>query len=510
MKNHPPNASSGKTRTYWVNLNEKTTYEKLTNDINVDVVVVGGGIAGLTIAYTLLKRGKSVAVLEDGVIGSGETGRTSAHLASCLDDRYYELINRFGEEDARLIARSHEEAIDTLEKIIADENIHCNFKRVDGYLFSHKDDDDELNKEAKALEKLSVAFEWAERAPITSFDTGPCLKFLNQAQFNPEKYIEGLAKAIVKHGGQIFESTHVEKIEDNPCRVHTDDNVIVNAGDVVVATGSPVNDRLYLHTKQAQYRTYIIGISLPRGEVTEALYWDTLEKYHYIRIVPSAHQDQDYVLVGGEDHKTGQKKSPKEAFAALEQWAKERFSPHAIIFQWSGQIVEPIDRLAFIGRNPHDKHVYVHTGHSGNGLTYAAIAANVLADVITGQKSDYEKIYKPSRKTPKAALTFLEETLNMVAQYRDWLKLTTKNVDDIENNQGAVLRKGLALRAIYKDENGTVHHLSPICPHLGGIVRWNNLEKTWDCPCHGSRFTGEGEVLNGPAPRNLKTIKKRK
>lgn len=503
------NASSGKTRAYWVPASRSEEYPRLASNLFCDVLVVGGGIAGVSCAYSLAKAGKSVVLLDDGLIGSGETSRTSAHLTAYLDDPYFELSKRFGIENARLACQSHKAAIDLIENIINAEHIDCHFKRVPGYLFL-SEGDEHLAQEAKILERMgNFPFRWEDRAPITSFNTGPCLEFPNQAQIDPMKYLKGLAHAIIKYKGQIFEGTHVSHIKDgSPCLVTTSEGFRVEAQDVIIATNSPINDRLEIQTKQAQYRTYIIAISLPKGEVSEALYWDTGDPYHYIRVVPSPDPNHDYILLGGEDHKTGQKKDPKKAFAALEAWAASRFSPHKTIYQWSGQIVEPVDRLAFIGRNPGDKHIYIHTGQSGNGLSYGAMAGMLLPDLIVGNKSPYQELYEASRKPLRASGEFIKENANTVAQYIDWLRPAPRS-EDLLVHEGHVIRKGLSLHAVYKDENGDLHHLSAVCPHLGGIVRWNNLEKTWDCPCHGSRFGPTGEVINGPANRGLKQIKKK-
>jgi glycine/D-amino acid oxidase-like deaminating enzyme/nitrite reductase/ring-hydroxylating ferredoxin subunit len=456
-----------------------------------------------------------VALIEDGIIGSGETSRTSAHLSSCLDTRYFELIDKFGEEQARLAAQSHKEAINYIEKVVNTENISCNFKRVPGYLFAHENNNKSkgnLEKEAQALTTLgNIPWDWSQKAPFAHYDTGRCIKYYDQAQFDPDKYLRGLADAVVKHGGAIYEATHAKDIKDGaPCEITTSDKAHIKAKNIIIATGSPINDRLLIQTKQAQYRTYVIGISILKNELAEALYWDDLEAYHYVRHVHAADQEKIYVLIGGEDHKTGQKKMPRQAFAALEQWAKERFTTYELLYQWSGQVIEPVDSLAFIGKNPLDQHIFIHTGHSGNGLTYAAIAAELLANLINNTYTAYEKIYEPSRKNIKAAGVYLKETGNMMIQYSDWLEPAQKKIEELATNDGAIIRDGLSLEAVYKDEQGDVHRLSAVCPHLGGIVRWNNLEKSWDCPCHGSRFSATGEVLNGPANKNLKKIMRKK
>lgn len=513
MRNNPVNLSSGKTHSYWVKHPAEFKYPALAENISVDVLIIGGGMSGLSCAYELLKNNKSVALIEDGILGSGESSRTSAHLSSCLDYRYYELIDKFGLDNARLAAQSHVEAIDAIEQNIHDEKINCNFKRVNGYLFIDRNQNslEELEKEAQALEKIgNLSFEWAERAPFKRFDTGPCLKFLNQGQFDPMKYLEGLTQAIINRGGYIFESTHARDIKDGePCEVTTSDGNIIRARDIIITTGSLINDRVLIQTKLAQYRTYAIIISLSHGDIEEALYWDTLDPYHYVRLVPSADQGLNYILIGGKDHKTGQNQDPEQAFLDLEKWAKENFNSHKALFRWSGQVVEPVDGLAYTGLNPSDKHIYVHTSHSGNGLTYAAIASKLLTNLILNKTTPYEELYDPRRKNLHSTPDYVEENCNTAAQYADWFKASECYIDAIPRNQGAIVRQGLTPKAIYKDEHGQIYYLSAVCPHLGGIVRWNDVEKSWDCPCHGSRFNSTGEVVNGPANRGLKKIKPR-
>jgi glycine/D-amino acid oxidase-like deaminating enzyme/nitrite reductase/ring-hydroxylating ferredoxin subunit len=502
------NQSAGRTRSYWVESTRRVRYPSLKKDLSVDVAVVGAGIAGLSVAYALAKAGRSVAVLEDGLIASGETSRTSAHLTSFVDTGFSKLISLFGLATARVVAKSHAAAIDNIEKIAREEKIDCDFKRVDGYLYSSEDAEYSLKDEAKALTQLrELAFTWVEQAPFKNFDTGACLKMSNQAIFHPMNYVEGLAQACVKYGGQIFEGTRVVSVEDGkPCHLKAAAGAVVTAKDVVIASGSPFTNRLVLQLKESQYRTFVICVALPANEMEEALYWDTNDPYHYVRPVASPSAHSQYVLIGGEDHMTGQKSAPKEAFLRLREWTSKRFGDHEVIYEWSGQVIETIDGLAFIGKNPLQDHVYVHTGTSGNGLTYGAIAGIMLPALILGEKSPWEKIYRPSRKTIKAGCRFVKEACGMSKGFADWLKPQMVDVDKLEPHQGAVVRHGLTFQAVYKETNGTLTRMSAICPHLGGVVRFNSLEQTWDCPCHGSRFSAHGEVINGPASSGLKKI----
>jgi glycine/D-amino acid oxidase-like deaminating enzyme/nitrite reductase/ring-hydroxylating ferredoxin subunit len=350
-----------------------------------------------------------------------------------------------------------------------------------------------------------------QRAPLASFDTGPCLCFPNQGQFHPLKYLAGLAKAIARDGGRAFTQTHADRIEGgSPARI-TAGSQVVTADAVVVATNTPINDLLTIHTKQAPYMTYVIGAKVPRGSVAKALYWDTQDPYHYVRLQGAQNSlgEGDILIVGGEDHKTGQADDTQERHARLETWARERFPMmEQTVFTWAGQVMETIDGLAFIGRNPLDQdNVFIVTGDSGMGMTHGTIAGMLLTDLILGRENPWATLYDPSRKTLRAAGEYTKEALNMAAQYTDWLTPgDVHSVDEIAKESGAVLRRGLTKVAVYRDERGELHECSAVCPHLGCIVGWNSTEKTWDCPCHGSRFDRLGQVINGPANSALAGI----
>lgn len=497
---------SGATTSIWMANTEIPSRPALTKDISADVCVVGAGIAGLTTAYLLAKEGRSVVILDDGPIASGETSRTTAHLASALDDRYYEIESMHGEKGARLAAQSHTAAIDRIEAIVAEESIDCDFERVDGYLFVPPgESSDVLSRELEAAHSAGLTgVELIARAPLGQFETGPCLRFPRQAQFHPLKYLAALSRAIEKEGGIIFNMTHAtEFLDGTPSRVKISKGPQVSSGAIVVATNSPVNDWVTIHTKQAAYRTYVIGMVVPKQTVTKALYWDTPDPYHYVRLQEA--KGHDVLLVGGEDHKTGQADDAGERFSRLETWTRERFpTVGEIEFRWSGQVMESIDGLAFIGRNPGDENIYVVTGDSGNGMTHGTIAGILLTDLIQGRTNEWQALYDPSRISLKAAPEFAKETLNVVAQYADFVSGgDVEDVSAIAVGNGGLIRDGLKKVAVYRDTDGSVHKCSAICPHLGCIVAWNSAEKTWDCPCHGSRFDPFGKVLNGPANTGL-------
>ena len=489
----------------------------LADNARADVCIIGAGIAGMTTAYLLAREGKSVVVLDDGPIGGGMTGRTTAHLTNAFDDRYYEVERLHGLKNASLAAESHTAAIDRIEAIVSEEDIDCDFERVNGYLFAAQGDSaDVLELELAAAHRAGLPDVYlTERAPLDSFDTGPSLCFPNQAQFHPMKYLAGLARAIKRCAGRIFSGTHVTRIEGGAsARIETSRGFTVTADSVVVATNTPINNRIAIHTKQAPYRTYAIGARIPCDAVTKALYWDTGDPYHYVRLETSSRSSDAasgnvLLLVGGEDHKLGQADDGERRYAQLETWARERFpAMQQVEFRWSGVVMEPIDYFAFIGRNPLDHpNVYIVTGDSGEGIMHGTIAGILLTDMIYGRENPWTAIYDPARITAGAALEFAKENLNVAAQFADYLTMgDVTTAEEIVPGEGAVIRAGLTKIAAYRDLQGTLHQRSAVCRHLGCIVAWNSTEKTWDCPCHGARYDAYGTVINGPATRDLAPI----
>jgi Rieske Fe-S protein len=287
---------------------------------------------------------------------------------------------------------------------------------------------------------------------------------------------------------------------DNDVRVKLDGGMAVTAGHAVFATNSPINDRVTLHSKMAPYRTYAMAFTLPPGALPDALYWDMADPYHYARIVRG--EAEDFLLVGGEDHKTGQANDADARYRRIDEWTQAHFAVRGpVAFRWSGQIMEPVDYMGFIGRNPGtDQHIYIATGDSGNGITHGTVAGILLTDLIMGRKNPWTKLYDPSRVTLRATGDFLKENLNVAGQYSDWATGSEiDSYDQIPPGGGAVVRRGMKKIAVYRDDQGTIHERSAICTHLYCIVAWNSIERTWDCPCHGSRFDAYGQVVNGPA-----------
>lgn len=485
----------------------------LAADLEADVCVVGAGIAGLTTAYLLAAAGRRVVVLDKGPLGGGETAQTTAHLSSALDDGYRQLEALHGADGARLAYESHQAAIERIGEIVAAEAIDCGYQRLDGYLFLAPEHGPELlERELAAAHRAGFAdVERLGRAPLDGFDTGPCLRFPRQAQFHPLRYLAGLAAAVERRGGRLFTGSFVEEVEGGEeARVRVRGGPTVRADAVVVATNSPISDRVAVHSKQAPYRTYAIGLRVPAGSVPPGLFWDTLEFYHYVRVEPDpdGRGTHDLLIVGGEDHKTGQADDAALRYDRLEAWTRARFAQAgAVKFRWSGQVLEPVDGLGYIGRDPlGGGHVYVATGDSGHGMTHGTIAGLLISDLVLGRENPWARLYDPGRVRVRAEAVkeFLRENLNVAAQYTEWLTGgEVASAAEIEPGAGAVLRRGATKLAVYRDEAGVLHERSAVCTHLGCIVRWNSEERSWDCPCHGSRFAPTGEVLTGPALRPL-------
>jgi glycine/D-amino acid oxidase-like deaminating enzyme/nitrite reductase/ring-hydroxylating ferredoxin subunit len=503
-------ADSGKTTSVWMATTPPANLRPaLLADTRADVCVIGAGIAGLTTAYLLRKAGQDVVIMDDGPLAGGETCRTTAHLVTALDDRFYELERLHGERGARLAYESHAAAIDQVERIVAEENIACGFSRLDGFLFVPPGDSTEqLDWELDAASRAGCAVERVARAPIADFDTGPALKFARQGQFHPLEYLSAMAQALESRGGRIFNRTRAKEIAGgDDAHVSTTSGATVRCRHVVVATNTPVNDWVTIHTKQAAYRTYVVGARVPKGSITPALFWDTPDPYHYVRLNPM--DDHDVLIIGGEDHKTGQAEDQAVRFDRLVVWARTRWPMIGEIeYRWSGQVMEPVDSLAFIGRNPLDKgNVYIATGDSGNGMTHGTIAGMLITDLIFGRENEWETLYDPSRKSLRAAGSFLKENLNVAAQYADHLTAgEVESADEILPGSGAVVRRGLHKVAVYRDAQGELHERSANCTHLGCVIAWNKLESSWDCPCHGSRFDPMGRVINGPAIADLRAV----
>jgi glycine/D-amino acid oxidase-like deaminating enzyme/nitrite reductase/ring-hydroxylating ferredoxin subunit len=476
----------------------------LRENTRADTVVVGSGIAGLSTAYELACRGQKVIILDRGRIAGGMTSRTSAHLTSQSDDGFKTVIQVRGLAGAKTYYESHAAAIDRIEAIAQEERIECHFRRVNGYLFPAigKDPAEELTPEFEATKKVGMPVERHTGLPFKGLEQVRSLRYPNLATFHPLRYMRGVADAFVHRGGELFANTTVTEVEekDNAVTVHTASNLRVEAANAVIATNSPINDRVTLHTQLAPYRTYAMAITIERESIEDALYWDTLDSYHYVRL-ENGRGGTQYLIVGGADHKTGEADDAWARFEGIESWIRALLPKLGnVTHRWSGQILDPVDYSAFIGRNPGNKHVFVHTGDSGQGLTHGVVGSLLLSRLVAGEDCPWTSFYDPSRVTLAAAKNFIAENVTAVKNFAEYFAPGELNsVDELKPGEGAIIPDGLSKIAAYRDENGVLYQRSAKCTHVGCHVHWNSLEKCWDCPCHGSHFAINGTALNAPA-----------
>lgn len=468
-----------------------------------DVIIIGAGITGLTCAWLLERAGVSIAVFEAGVVGSGVTGRTSAHLTLELDTRYQTVIKTRGEEATREVAQGQRDAIDFIERTALEQQIDCDFERVPGYLYAlDQAQAKELSREEDACTRIGVEVRAAPSLPLP-FNVLAALEYPQQARFQPLSYLYGLLDRLPKERCQVYEGSRVTKVEDGePCRVTLADGSWATAGRVVEATHSPLN-MLWLQTKIARYQSYLVAG--PSSRELPGLYWDMEDPYHYIR--GASVDGQPYLVVGGEDHKTGKERDTQAAIDRLIAYANQLGVD--VKYAWSSQWMKPVDGLPFIGRNSNQKHVFVATGFLGNGLTFGTLAGRLLSEACLGQTSALAQHFAATRITPVASFKdFVSENVDFPAQLvRDALAPSeARTLGEIGPGEGKLVRVKGRRVAVYRDDGGEVHALNPTCTHMGCNVHFNNAEKTWDCPCHGSRFGTDGAVLAGPAVKELAKV----
>ena len=482
----------------------------LASDAECDLVVIGSGIAGLSSAYEAARLGRQVIVIDRAeTIGGVMTPRTTAHLATELDDYYSYLIKAVGEDGACIYHQSQVAAVDRIETICRDEHIEADFVRLDGILVpaeaAHMGD---LQQEYDACRTIGVDVDWLNEAPVRLPEGTRALRFPNQGRFHPLKYVRGLIQAIEGRRGRIFGGTvYVDhKEDDGEVTIETELGYRIRAKAAMFATNSPVNDKVTIHTKMVPDRTYVIAGLVPKGSVPDLLIWDTLEAYHYVRLQPLG-EAEDLLIVGGEDHRSGMANDMDERFAHLEAWTRERFPAFKEArYRWSGQVMEPVDFMPYSGRNPGNRNIYVHTGDSGQGMTNGVAGAINFANLLFGQDAPFAELFDPARK-PVAGTSladFVTGRAEDVANLSEYLTGgDVASVEELKPGEGAIIRRGASKIAAYRQDDGTVIERSAVCTHVGCIVHWNGLENCWDCPCHGSQFQPDGQVINGPAIRPL-------
>jgi glycine/D-amino acid oxidase-like deaminating enzyme len=397
--------SAGTTQSVWTATHKAIRTHALDAAEEAGTCIIGGGISGMTTACMLAKAGVDVVVLEDGAIGSGETGRTTAHFTNALDDRYSTIASKHGKKNARLAAQSHTEAIEAVARIVREERIGCHLGRVDGFLFLHPTDKPKtLDDELAACHEAGLSSVEAVDA-AAHFESGPALRFPDQLQLHIMEYLDGLKHAIEREGGRIYTDTHARfpkgKVEGNGHKVKAD--------NVIVCSNAPVATRLPLHDRQLAFRTYVIAAEIPEGKVPGAMWWDTgdhkspspFPPYHYVRLQAFAN-GKTMILSGGQDHKVGVLQDVRvEPYAALEKWTRERFPEMGTVkHRWSGEVFEPLDHLAYIGKDPVPRGRYLASGDSGNGMTHGTLAGMILTDLVLGQDNKFAALYDPTRKDP--------------------------------------------------------------------------------------------------------------
>ena len=520
--------TSGQADAVWVHTDpysNRPQFSKLDKDITTDVCIIGSGISGISIAYELVKRGVNVVMIEARDILCGESGRTSGHLASALDDHYTEISKTHGDKKAKLAAESHSWALDRVGDIAKELNIDCEYRHLPGYQLSqyergdphHAEEMEELRGEAEKAKSLGLTTEFRENFAVRGWGGKPDQRggaiFFQQATFHPTKYLIGVLKWLAKQPNfSCFTHTRMLTCEEKglinkEVQVGTLDGLTITCKDAVEATCVPLQ-KLSIIAEMEFCRTYCIAARIPKGSYEDCLIYDIADPYHYIRFTHCDDTD-DYLVLGGGDHKVGQEANEGAAYAELEDWVRARFPQlGATDYKWSGQIFEPVDHVAFIGLNQGKNHIYVVTGDSGNGLTHGVLAGKLIADEIQGVKNPWSELYNPKRFPPVSTLpSMLSHDLQINTQYKRFLQSDVKDIEDIKPCGGGVLNPTTAKPiAIYRDKDGKTHKYSALCPHLKGVVAWNHAEQSWDCPVHGSRFGYDGVCVMGPAKAGLTPV----
>ena len=483
----------------WIDSTPETGYPQLSGDVEVDVAVIGGGIVGLTAALMLKREGKRVALLESKRIAHGVSGYTSAKLTAGHGLMYRDLVKNFGLEGAVVYASSNQAAVDRLDAIARTEGIECRIVRTSNYVYTERDEEvEQLKEEDEAARAAGLPTSFVTDTDLPWAVKG-AVRLDDQIKFHPREYLLGLADRIDGGGSLLFENSAALDLEEGePCVVRTDGGRLL-AKDVVVATHMPIFDRGLFFTKVHPSRSYVIAFPAPSSAV-EGMYITAGEP---MRSVRSAETDTgSYMLVGGEHHRPGEEPDTYKPYALLEEFARERFGATEITHRWSTQDNFSIDGVPYVGRLTRSSdHAYVATGFGGWGLSNGTLAAMLLTDEILGRPNEWAWLYDAKRLKPQvSAKSFVEENLKAGKHFvGDRLSPPGGDEEDLQPGEGTVVREGVQHVALYKDEAGALHRLSAVCTHLGCIVGWNPAEKSWDCPCHGSRFATDGEVIQGPA-----------
>lgn len=493
---------------FWFAERKGSPFARLDHDLDVEVLVIGGGIAGVTAAYLLSGQGRSVALLERGRIGGLNTGHTTAHLTYMTDTRLSDLIATFSRKEARMAWEAGQAAIDLIEENVRRHAIDCEFRRVAGFLVASEQCDlaEEsalLQQEAMVARQMGFDAYYLDSAPVTD---RPGMCFEHQAKFHPLRYLDALAREAAKQGAKIFEDTEVTRFDEGSViaggRTVKFRQVFIATHVPLQGEGGLVGSALF-QTKLALYSSYAVRARLPGDALPEFIWSDTADPFYYLRIEKDG--EGFSCVFGGEDHKTGMEAHTENRYQNLER-ELERILPGAkVTHRWCGQIVETVDGLPYIGRTSDSQ--WLATGFSGNGMTFGTVAGMMVRDGISGKGGDWEKLFDPGRKSASALAEYLRENKDYpVRMICDRMKVEECDPTTLAPGTGKVLEHEGERIAAYRDAQGNLTQCSAVCPHLGCIVAWNETEQTWDCPCHGSRFHATGELLAGPAEKGLEPL----
>jgi glycine/D-amino acid oxidase-like deaminating enzyme/nitrite reductase/ring-hydroxylating ferredoxin subunit len=499
------------TTSYWTDTAALPRSRRVEKDCQVDVTIIGGGVTGITAAYLFKKAGCTVVLIERGRCGGFDTANTTAHLTCVTDTRISELVSTFGKEAAKAVWDSGRAAIDQIVTIIRDEKIKCDFDWIPSYYHASLDGNaakeiKSLQQDAQLANELGFPAEFLDSVPLVN---RPGIKFLHQAKFHPLKYLAALLRTIPGHGSYVFENTEAGEIQTKPLAVKVGEQKI-RCSYLVLATHTPLTGKTNLasamlfQTKLFLYTSYVLGAKIPSGSAPEASFWDTAEPYHYLRI--DKHRAFDYAIFGGEDHKTGQIKNPAQAYERLEKTLQKIIPTARVDHQWSGQVIETPDGLPYMGETADRQ--FAATGFGGNGMTFGTLGAMMAVDAFLKRKNPWAELFDVHRKKISGTWKYLSENKDYpYYMLRNWLGgAESKSLRSVKPDQGKIVQLNGHKVAAYRNAHGKISLHSPVCTHLGCIIEWNGTEKTWDCPCHGSRFAATGEVLSGPAEKPLAKI----
>jgi glycine/D-amino acid oxidase-like deaminating enzyme/nitrite reductase/ring-hydroxylating ferredoxin subunit len=495
----------------WIE-HELPRFPSLETDIAVDVVVVGAGVTGITTAYLLRKAGVKVALIDRARVASTDTARTTAHLTYVTDQRLHELVKHWGKEAARTFWEGGAAGIDQIWSLVQETEADCDFRWVPGYLHEATrpgtaGDREKLEQDAHLAVELGFDAEFVERVPHVN----RCgIRFAHQARFHPRKYLGVLVSAIPGDGSHVFENTTFEEVDEHTTAVRANGKTI-RCNYLVVATHNPLAagkgflSATLFQTKLSLYTSYVLGAHLPPRAAPEALFWDTGDPYEYLRV--DHRGDHEYAILGGEDVKTGQEKNAEEVFRKLHRRLEERLPGATVVHRWLGQVVETADGLPYIGESAPSQ--FIATGFSGNGWTLGTLAAMLARDRYLKRRNPWFDLLGVDRRPFHGGLwRYVSENVDYPYYFlRDRVAGADEGTfTEIARGEGRLLKWQGKKVAAYRGEDGALSVLSPVCTHLKCLVRWNTADKTWDCPCHGSRFHADGRVLSGPAEAPLEKL----